>query len=58
MNEEDGSKCFTEGWCQWFMYKIPIDNNGNNIVTGEGSKQKHYLKSFTCVDLEVYSVTY
>ena len=40
----------------WF--NIPADDQGNNIVTGEGKKQKDNGKSFTCIDLEVFSVFY
>ncbi len=35
-----------------------ISKQGNNIVTGEGNKQKDYMKKFTCIDLEVFSVVY
>jgi hypothetical protein len=44
MNKEDKSDCCTEGSDDWDMYKIPTDNNGNNIVTGEGSRQKDWDK--------------
>ncbi len=39
-------------------YNIPADDQGNNIVTGEGNKQEDYKKLFTCIDLEVFSVVY
>ncbi len=35
MNEEDGSLCFINQ----NEYNIPSDDQGNNIVTGEGSRQ-------------------
>jgi hypothetical protein len=58
MNNEDESSCSTVGFDDLCQFSIPTDNNGNNIVTGEGSRQKDYDKKFTCIDLEVYSVTY
>ncbi len=54
MNEEESGWCFTDGSC----FNIPADEQGNNIVTGEGSKQKDQFKWFTCIDLEVFSVVY
>jgi hypothetical protein len=37
MNAEEKSYCYTEGYNDWHMYKIPIDENGNNLVTGENN---------------------
>jgi hypothetical protein len=54
MNEEESGCCWTDR--SWF--NIPADEQGNNIVTGEGKKQKDYKKLFTCIDLEVFSVLY
>jgi len=54
MNEEEKSFCWTD--CSNF--NIPADDQGNNIVTGEGNQQKHNGKIFTCIDLEVFSVLY
>ncbi len=58
MNKENESSCKTEGSNEFCEFSIPTDNYGNNIVTGEGSRQKYYIKKFTCIDLEVYSVTF
>ncbi len=46
--------CFTDRGC----FNIPADNQGNNIVTGEGNQGKDYMKCFTCIDLEVFSIVY
>ncbi len=54
MNEEGSGLCYTDR--SWF--NIPADDQGNNIVTGEGNKQNDYDKYFTCIDLEVFSVVY
>lgn len=56
MNDQDLSRCYTNGFSGGINYGIPSDSQGNNIVTGEGSKQKTDEKFFTCIDLEVYSV--
>ena len=54
MNEEGSGLCYTDR--SWF--NIPADEEGNNIVTGEGNQQKYNEKRFTCIDLEVFSVVY
>ncbi len=54
MNGEESSCCYTDMLC----FKIPADEEGNNIVTGEGNQQKDNEKLFTCIDLEVFSVLY
>ncbi len=56
MNEEESGWCWTDLSC----FNIPADDQGNNIVTGEGSKQKikDKNKMFTCIGLEVFSVVY
>ena len=48
MNGEESGVCFTDESC----FYIPADEKGNNILTGEG------YSSFTCIDLEVFSVVY
>ncbi len=58
MNDEDKSYCFTNGYRDGEFYMIPSDNQGNNIVTGQGSKEEDDDKRFTCLDLEVFSVIY
>jgi hypothetical protein len=47
MNGEESGWCYTDESC----FKIPVDEKGNNIVTGQGYR-------FTCIDLEVFSVVY
>ncbi len=54
MNGEENGVCYTDSSC----FNIPADEEGNNIVTGEGSKQKDQYQMFTCIDLEVFSVVY
>ncbi len=55
MNKEESGRCYTDMSC----FNIPSDDQGNNIVTGEGNKHKKgYEKMFTCIDLEVFSVVY
>ncbi len=55
MNKEMRGLCWTDESC----FNIPVDEKGNNIVTGEGNKQsKAFNKHFTCIDLEVFSVVY
>lgn len=56
MNEEDKSNCYTEKHFKCESYKVPCDSEGNNIVTGEGSKKEGNDKRFTCIDIEVFSV--
>ncbi len=52
MNGEE-NYCWTDESC----FNIPVDEEGNNIVTGEGNQDK-FRKHFTCIDLEVFSVVY
>jgi hypothetical protein len=55
MNAEERGVCETDESC----FDIPADDQGNNIVTGEGNKRiDYYKKRFTCIDLEVFSVVY
>lgn len=58
MYGEDQSRCQTNGFNSGKNYLIPTDDQGNNIVTGEGSNQQDDDKRFTCVDIEVFSVIY
>ncbi len=48
MNKEESGWCSTDSG----DFNIPTDEEGNNIVTGEGNNR------FTCIDLEVFSVVY
>ncbi len=54
MNGEMSGGCYTDCSC----FKIPADEKANNIVTGECNKQRNWKKTFTCIDLEVFSVLY
>ncbi len=59
MNKLDSAFCFTNYTdgvhCD---YNIPFDSEGNNVITGEGHKQKSDWKMFTCIELEVFAVSY
>jgi hypothetical protein len=54
MNEEERGWCCTDRSC----FNIPVDEEGNNIVTGENNQDYLGNKYFTCIDLEVFSVVY
>ena len=58
LNKEDAGWCNTNGRDNGEFYGIKSDSDGNHEVTGEGHKQKNDVKSFTCVELEVYGVTF
>jgi hypothetical protein len=58
LNKEDGGWCWTNGHSNGSIYGIKSDSEGNHEVTGEGHKQKDDAKKFTCVELEVYGVTF
>ena len=58
LNKEDDGSCFTNGSSNGAVYGIKSDSEGNNEVTGEGHKQKDDKKRFTCIELEVYGVTF
>jgi hypothetical protein len=51
MNSEESGYCWTDD----SDFNIPADEEGNNIVTGEGNND---FMTFTCIDLEVFSVVY
>jgi hypothetical protein len=55
MNDEESGCCNTNMSC----FNIPVDEEGNNIVTGEDNHSDYAdWKYFTCIDLEVFSVVY
>ncbi len=54
MNEEESGWCWTDRSC----FNIPVDKEGNNIVTGQGNQYDKGYEFFTCIDLEVFSVVY
>jgi hypothetical protein len=58
LNKDDAGSCYTNGHSNGAVYGIKSDSEGNHKVTGEGHKQKDDEKWFTCVELEVYGVTF
>ena len=58
LNKEGAGYCYTNGHSNGANYGIKSDADGNHEVTGEGHKQKGNEKRFTCVELEVYGVTF
>ena len=58
LNKEDAGYCFTNSKDSGAFYGIKSDSEGNHEVTGEGEKQKNDSKHFTCVELEVFGVTF
>ena len=57
MNESGHGYCYIEKDGENNRnYKIKADENGNNLLTGEGADNEGLLKRFTCVDLEVYQI--
>ena len=58
LNKEEAGYCYTNGYLSGAHYGIASDSEGNHEVTGEGHKQKDDRKRFTCVELEVYGVTF
>ena len=58
LNKEDGGYCNTKGGFNGDIYGIKSDGDGNHEVTGEGQKQKDNNKGFTCLEIEVYGVTF
>ena len=56
MNGVNTSYCFVDGHSyNGNRYKVGVDENGNSILTGEGTKDNRY--KFTCVETEVYALT-
>ena len=61
MNDENSGWCFTNGsGHSWGRdnYNIPNDSEGNSVLTGDGSGIADCDKKFTCVELEVYGITF
>ena len=58
LNKEDAGDCYTNGYSNGSIYGIKSDSEGNHEVTGEGQKRKDDYKKFTCLELEVYGVTF
>jgi hypothetical protein len=57
MNSLDSSWCVTNQTDR-FNYNIPVDSEGNNVITGEGYRYKNDKKRFTCLELEVFAVSF
>ena len=56
MNGVNTSYCYVDGYgVSGNNYKVGVDENGNSILTGEGTKDNKYM--FTCVETEVYALT-
>ena len=55
MNGVNTSYCYVDGYINGPVYKVGVDENGNSILTGEGTKDNDYR--FTCVETEVYALT-
>lgn len=51
-NKEYEGHCYTEGKKE-DQFKIPRDENGNSVLTGEGATTN---ERFTCAECEVYLV--
>jgi hypothetical protein len=49
MNYQNSGRSFVGG-----SYKIPADEKGNSVLTGDG--RKNNFGWFTCEELEVYQV--
>ena len=47
--------CCTNGEDDYF--NITLDINDNSILTGDGKGKHDVDKKFTCLELEVYSIT-
>ena len=47
--------CFTNS--KDSLYNIPTDSDGNNVLTGDGKAQLCDEKYYTCVELEVFSIS-
>jgi hypothetical protein len=58
LNEDGGGRCFTNGYDDGSIYGIKSDARGKHEVTGEGNKREGKKKEFTCVELEVFGVTF
>lgn len=57
MNEEGAGDCFTAGADTGGEYKIPVDEEGNSVLTGSGAGEPAHNKTFTIAEIEVYQVT-
>jgi len=58
LNKENAGSCKTNKYSDAVIYGIKSDAQGNHEVTGEGHRQKDDAKDFTCVELEVFGVTF
>ena len=53
MNKELAGCCLVDGQESFFQYKIPADQDGCSLLTNDGHNG---FKSFTCVEIEIFSV--
>ena len=47
--------CRTNGYGA-SAFNIPTDNEGNNVLTGDGKQESDEEKTFFCTELEVYLI--
>ena len=57
MNGEGLGRCSTNGKGYSNAFNIPCDAEGNSVLTGDGKGAYQSKKSFTCTEVEVYSVS-
>ena len=57
LNGADSGYCYTNGKGN-DNYRIPVDFEGNSVLTGEGKGKADSKKTFTCLDYEVFTVTF
>ena len=49
-------KCRTKSQWDSGKYNIPVDENGNSVLTGDGQGKKDKSKTFRCEALQVFLV--
>jgi hypothetical protein len=54
MNDKGNGQCITDQ-SNYVCYNVPIDEQGNSVLTGEGADQG-VIKRFTCVEIEVFLI--
>lgn len=61
MNTVNGGWCWTNGKIvkdPHNNYKIPVDEEGKSVLTGDGAGMDDAGKWFTCAELEVFLISY
>jgi hypothetical protein len=56
MNAPDNCYSCTNGGDDF--YKVPTDDKGNSILTGDGQGKMNILKTFTLAAIETWAITY